>query len=195
MTELDIINAMIRQEGQAPLDLIDEDHPSVTLCRDIIRQSLRALLSRGLWFNRTLLELTPDGAGVIQLADDILNIRASEGIPPGYLIRKGRELRAADGSPLTQKLRVWVTVLVDLEDLPGVAFEVLKARACLTYAADIIKDPTEEARADRNLQRAEALLSKEATRQSRYNHTGEAHYGELSSSSYRRNLSNSLAGY
>ena len=189
MTELEIINSMFRLESQAALNDVDDDHPMVPTAKAIIRESLLSLLTQGWWFNTFWLTLEPLKDGTVPVADNVLEIREVANNPCTKLARVGNVLQDLSGEPIKAPLKVRAIIALPLTQLPHVAADVVRCASRLTYAQDIIKDPTEADVAMRQYNLATTQLRKEAIRQTQF----LADVNNLSWSmqrQYRRNRAN-----
>lgn len=192
MTELDICNAMLAQEGQDPLTTLDPSHPSMARIRAIIRRQHERLLGQGYWFNTPVVELTQNPQGELVLPATTLAIREYLDTPQTYLTRQGNLLLPTDASPAPQKVTLRLVVLVPITDMPQVALEYLSALCQLEFARTHIKDPTEVDGAMRLVQETRMALRAEAIRQSQY--TPGASTYTPARWAYNRNRVNRLAG-
>ena len=192
MTELDICNAMLAQEGQDPLTTLDPSHPSMARIRAIIRRQYERLLGQGYWFNTPVVELTQNPQGELVLPANTLAIREYLDTPQTYLTRQGNLLLPTDASEPPEKVTLRLVVLIPITDLPQVALEYLSALCQLEFARTHIKDPTEVDGAMRLAQEARIALRAEAIRQSQY--TPGASTYTPARWAYDRNRVNRLAG-
>lgn len=192
MTELDICNAMLAQEGQDPLTTLDPSHPSMARIRAIIRRQHERLLGQGYWYNTPVVELTQNPQGELVLPANTLAIREYLDTPQTYLTRQGNLLLPTDASEPPKKVTLRLVVLIPITDMPQVALEYLSALCQLEFARTHIKDPTEVDGAMRLVQEARMALRAEAIRQSQY--TPGASTYTPARWAYDRNRVNRLAG-
>ena len=78
MQRLSVLNACLATMGQKPLASIDERHPLRAAALALLDQHNRAVQSRGWWFNRETLTISPDTDGRIILPGDCLTARARD---------------------------------------------------------------------------------------------------------------------
>lgn len=159
MQDLDIVNAMIRQEAEQPLASLTDPHPMVPVCLGIIVEERNALLAQGWWFNTVTVTLQPDSDGAVREPTNAIQTRAEGYVPVD------RRLMTWDGKdpqgPVTAKLFLFMTT----QQLPEVAAAHLMARCRLRYAGDLIKDPTEYETARRDSQETLVALKAAHIRQ------------------------------
>lgn len=159
MHDLQIINAMLRQEAQQPVASLTDTHPMIPTCLGIIQEERNALLSRGWWFNTVTVTLQPNSEGAVLEPTNALQTHAR-----GYVPVDGR-LMTYDGrnppGPVKAKLFLHMTT----QQLPEVAAAHLLARCRFRYAADIIKDPTEYTAAERDARETLVALNAAHIRQ------------------------------
>lgn len=192
MTELDICNAMLAQEGQDPLTTLDPSHPSMARIQAIIRRQYEKLLGQGYWFNTPVVELTQNPQGELVLPANTLAVREYLDTPQTFLTRQGSLLLPTDASPAPQKVTLRLVVLIPITDMPSVALEYLSALCQLEFARTHIKDPTEVDGAMRLVQETRMALRAEAIRQSQFTPGGATY--TLARWAYDRNRVNRLAG-
>lgn len=190
MIDLDIVNAMFRLESQQAVVSLQDDHPMIPTCLQIIRECRTELLAQGWWFNTTYMELYPDSSGNIPLQDNFLEVRDIIYSPGSRLVRQGDVLVDMKGNPITGVVKVRAVLNMSTTSLPHLAGVCLQANCRLVYAQDIIKDPTEADVAIQQVRRSTAALNAEHIRQVRYNPERSNRYvGELYRS-YGRNRAN-----
>ena len=127
MTELDIINACIATQGQAPLNSLAAAHPLKSAIQNELENIRRRVLSRGWWFNREPLTYEPDIAGRIIVAGDALTVRAQD--RSRKVARRGSNLYdVTNGTDLfTTSIKVIVVRDIPLEQLEEVAAQYIRA--------------------------------------------------------------------
>lgn len=192
MTELDICNAMLAQEGQDPLTTLDPSHPSMARIRAVIRRQHEKLLGQGYWFNTPVVELTKNPQGDLVLPANTLAVREYLDTPQTFLTRQGNLLLPTDASPVPDKVTLRLVVLIPITDIPSVALEYLSALCQLEFARTHIKDPTEVDGAMRLVQETRMALRAEAIRQSQFTPGGSTY--TAARWAYDRNRVNRLAG-
>lgn len=190
MIDLDIVNAMFRLESQQAVVSLQDDHPMIPTCLQIIRECRTELLAQGWWFNTTYMELYPDAQGNIPLQDNFLEIRDVAHPQGTRLVRHGDVMIDMLGNRITGPVRVRAVLNMPTTALPHLAGVCLQANCRMVYAQDIIKDPTEADVAIQQVRKSTILLNAEHIRQVRYNPERSNRYvGELYRS-YGRNRAN-----
>lgn len=152
MRDLDIVNAMIRQEAEQPLASLTDPHPMVPVCLGIIQEERNALAAQGWWFNTVTTTLQPDHTGAVLVPTAAIEVKAD-----GYTPVDGR-LLTWDGRDPSGPVQAKLFLFCTTQQLPEVAAAYLLARCRLRYAGDLIKDPTEYDMAARNAQEALVAL-------------------------------------
>lgn len=137
MQDLQIINAMLRQEAQQPVASLTDTHPMIPICLGIIQEERNSLLAQGWWFNTVTVTLQPDHTGAVLEPTNAIQTHAR-----GYFPVDGR-LLTFDGQNPTGPIQAKLFLHMTTQQLPEVAAAHLVARCRLRYAGDIIKDPTE----------------------------------------------------
>lgn len=159
MQDLQIINAMLRQEAQQPVASLTDTHPMIPTCLGIIQEERNALLSRGWWFNTVTVTLQPNSEGAVLEPTNALQTHAR-----GYVPVDGR-LMTYDGRNPSGPVKAKLFLHMTTQQLPEVAAAHLVARCRFRYAADIIKDPTEYAAAERDARETLVALNAAHIRQ------------------------------
>ena len=117
---LDAINAVITSTGSLPVNNPDIQHPNVLIAREIIERFSRSIQSRGWWFNKEIVTLTPTVEGFVLLPSTVLMVDAIS--TEVNAVQRGSKLY-----DLNNNTNVWaqgteipaeLTVLLDYEDLP-----------------------------------------------------------------------------
>lgn len=194
MIDLDIVNSMFRLESQQAVSSLQDDHPMIPTCLQIIRECRKDLLAQGWWFNTQFLDLSPDSNGYLPLPDNFLETREVDYTPATRLVRRGDVLVDLSGEPITGTVRVRAVLDMDTPALPHLAAVVLQAQARLVYAQDVIKDPSEVDVALRKVRETTVSLNAEHIRQVRYNPERTNRYVHAMYHSYGRNRANRMRG-
>lgn len=160
MTELDIVNDILRAVGSSPVNSISSPHPYVRDIRVAISREVRNLQRRGYWFNTEYnVEVQPTN-GKIVLSNDIVSIVPAD----SNIILRGRTLfhriRNSNIFDSNQVITSWVRVL-PLEDTPESMQDLIRATAAKKYVSDTIGDMTLIERFEREEQQAMILVLNE----------------------------------
>lgn len=195
MTELDIINKMLALEGQSPLSSIDDDHPMMAACRDIIERVSDVQQSRGLWYNTFRETWQPEADGKIYLPDDTLRLDSMPHVPGRTVVLMGNVLMDLEDRPLESSVEVYRTRKLPIRMLPPIVAHCIASECCLVYAQSHIKDPSEVEVAQQQLRDATIAVNAEHTRNARFNAYYHSARVRMVSYSYGRNPVNRLRGF
>lgn len=137
MTELQIINAMLKAIKQMPVSRADSSHPFAITARETLDGINEEVQSEGIWFNKVKgLRLTPDESGKITLPDTVLSIdsidRSQQLIQRGSVLYDGNNLTDI----FTSDVYVDIIFLIDIESIPTTAANYIKRRCVYEYFLD-----------------------------------------------------------
>lgn len=141
MTELEAVNLLLANIGEAPVDSLDEDLPLDALqAQQKIRATMHNLMARGWYWNREITELVPDANSEIVLPRNTLAVTPVN-TPTGtsYTIRGGklyRIERGNNGYTFTAPVVLNLTLFLSFEELPAIAREYVTARAARNFNVD-----------------------------------------------------------
>lgn len=135
MTELSIINAMLLVIGEASVTSPNSLHPSVVLAKELLAAENEALQGRGWFFNTekgVVLSAAADGRVVVP--STALHVKADSG---NYVQRDGVLYDMDNHTDIIgQNVTVTLISKLNIQDLPPVAAEYLRARARFTMFAN-----------------------------------------------------------
>ena len=195
MTELDIVNKMLALEGQSPLASLDDEHPMMSACRDIIDRVSDVQQSRGLWYNTFRETWQPEADGKIYLPDDTLKLDSIPHIPGLIIALMGNVLMDMDDRPIERSVDIHRTRRLPIRMLPPIVAHCIASECCLIYAQSHIKDPSEVQVAQQQLKEATVAVNAEHIRQARFNTYYHSERVRRVSYAYGRNPVNRIRGF
>lgn len=137
LTQLDVVNDMLAALGESPLNDLNEGHPLAPIGQRMIATANAREQSKSWWFNKELVDLSPDPAGSIYLPNDTIRVDPQE--PSLHYVQRGRRLykpyapSLEDKFKFTAPVRCWLVRLVPFEDLPATAQIVVSFSAQLDF--------------------------------------------------------------
>ena len=139
MTELEIVNDILRATGESPVNSINSSHPSVTAIRTQIQRTVAKLQRRGYWFNTEYDHEFQPANNRITLPSDVSSIVP---VDPNVILRGTSLFHRTNNSYLfTEPVKVLSLVRVlEIEQLPESVKEAVKYSAAVEYVRDLIGD-------------------------------------------------------
>lgn len=133
---LDLINSMLATTGTAKLSAEDVSHPNYVTADSILSDIIEEFSSRPLWFNTTRRTLAPDTDGKVLVPSNALSCDPVDGALD-YAIR-GQYLFDLSNYTFTIGVAVPCEIIaeLDLEDMPPIARQFVRAHARLQYYID-----------------------------------------------------------
>lgn len=136
LSELDIINDMLRATGTTRLTAQDTVHPSYQKALDTLERISQSIQARGLWFNTTYQELSPTSSGEIIVPQDTLHCDPVD-ITKNYSLRRRRLFNLSTQSFNFDEAEMFKIVrALDLEEMPFCALDYIRARAKYEFYID-----------------------------------------------------------
>ncbi len=140
LTKLSVVNKMLGGLGELPVNSLSEGHPLVPAAlADLANVNTREQ-TKGWWFNRELVELSPDTAGYIFLPNDALavdpTVHSNHYVMRGRKLYKPYEKTVATKYKFTTPVDVVLIREVPFEDLPTSAQNLVMAAARYEFALD-----------------------------------------------------------
>lgn len=134
ITELDIVNSCLKSMGRSPINSLTGGSPIIASALGSLRTAMMEQQGIGWWFNIEHLTLDADTDGFYNIPADTLSI-IPEANPPWMTSRGSRiyDSRAGDYYKSTGKLKVVLTRLVPLDDLPYQAQRLVECGAVLDF--------------------------------------------------------------
>lgn len=162
--ELDIINAILRANGEAITLTLATQHPSVIQAKDVLASNNLDFQSRGWWFNRErYLKLLPDNEGRIILPAETLQfsqtqgqINVSNSVNKERYVDRGKQVydNFEHTFVIPDAIYADLILLRPVNELPAIAASYLKH---LCREAVVIDDDGDQMKVDRiTTQKSEA---------------------------------------
>ncbi len=162
--DLDIVNAILRANGEAITLTLSTQHPSVIQAKDLMDSSNLDFQSRGWWFNRErYLKLLPDNEGNVILPDETLQFQQTQnqlnirnGVHKERYVDRGKKVYDNFGHTyvISEAIYADLILLRPVNELPAVAASYLKH---LCREMVVVDDDGDQAKVDRiKEQKAEA---------------------------------------
>ena len=167
-TELDVVNACLATMGERPLNSLSDPHTWRAAAQDKLRKASERLQSKGYWFNRERITLTPNLVdSYIYLPGDALKVTSTN---PDYVVRGDKLFNLDGGTYIFTAAQMLVVVRdVPFEDLPHTAQTLIEAQAVMSFQADYDSDATKMRQLAADMNQASADFNREETRQVRAN--------------------------
>lgn len=139
MTELEVVNDILRATGDSPVNSINSSHPSVTAIRTQIKRAVVKIQRRGFWFNTEYKhEFQPTNSRIV-LPSDVASIVP---VDPDVIMR-GQDLYHRGRNSYLFDAPVVVTSLIrtlSFDQLPESAKDAVKYTAGVEYIRDSLGD-------------------------------------------------------
>ncbi len=137
-TELDAVNVILTNMGEAPINSLDGDLPLDALkAQGVLVEISRAIQSRGWFWNREIQTLALDLSNKIPLPSNTLEVKSTSRSPfltnrSGYLYRIEVD---NNGDEFTEDQQVELTLFLPHEDLPPTAKRYITLKAARIFQA------------------------------------------------------------
>lgn len=167
---LDTLNACMRAVGERPVTDYNSNHPTALSAKLCINDVNKEVQSRGWWFNREEnMLLLPNQLGEVIVPPQTLSVDPR--FPNNFLVQRDGKLYNpnAHTAVLNVGVRVDMTILLDLEDLPAIAAQYIRSKAVYDFAVEEEVDESRIQRYDRKMFEAKQLLSAEELKQADIN--------------------------
>lgn len=151
-TRLEILNAMLGVNGEAPVTSVTSNDPSAIQANNALTRIDRKVQSRGWYFNKEDILLSPNLAGQIVLPQNTL---AADPVDPrSTYVKRGTVLydRKLNTTVIDQDVNCTLILQLDIEELPETAAAYIMDKAVKEYYTD---DDGDEQKI-RHLERREA---------------------------------------
>ena len=133
ITELEVINSVLRVSGDNPVQSLDENYQPVFVIRQMINDISRDMQNKNYWFNTEYdVELEPNTlTNKLTLPFNILNFEPED---TKYIARGlnvwNREDRT---STITETIKADISLMLEFDELPQAARKYIQAEARLQY--------------------------------------------------------------
>jgi hypothetical protein len=145
LSQLDVVNECLAGLGELPVNSVEDGHP-------LIPPAIRALAlantreqGKSWWFNRELVELSPDTSGNIYVPNDALSVdgvdRRRNVVMRGRRLYQPFERNLADKYSFTKNVVCWLVREVPFEDLPSNVQLMVSLSAQYNYLKSYDADP------------------------------------------------------
>lgn len=160
-TRLDIINAMLASNGEAPVSSHDSIDPSAIQASNALNRVDRKVQARGWYFNRETIELSPNLIGEVVLPQNTLSADPVD--TSSQYIKRGSSLydRYNNTRNIGETVKCILVLQLDIEDLPELAASYIEAKAVKEYYEDDDGDESKARRLDNRESEAYAFLQRE----------------------------------
>lgn len=170
LTELDVINTMLRGMGIAPRTSLSRPDRFTASGIDTLRRWNRNVQARGWWFNELKLTVTPGAAPDYSIADqlacNVIEVRGPAGDPVSYR-QPGYLYHIRSGEKVTEPINIEVIYELPFAELPDLAQFYVMDCAVLDFTGRLDGGKLE---VDKALQTTSLLLlNAENTRQRQTN--------------------------
>jgi len=164
LTELDAVNIILHNDGEAPVATLDEAGFGDAAAAQAVLEEISRTVQDGGWafnvdFKRTF---TPSVDDEIVLPADTLWIKPTLSSQAMSLVERGRKLYDLDNNSYTFTRPVYLDVcqMLDFTDLPSAARYYITIRAARTYQARGTGSGSQNAFTEMDELRAQASLKK-----------------------------------
>ena len=162
-TTLEIINAMLAVNGEAPVSSVNSTDPAAIQAKNALTLIDRAVQARGWWFNtEPKLRLLPlDGTGEIVLPQNTLQVDPVSSRLD--YVKRGTRLydRTNSTFDIGAEVVVRIVLRLDIEDLPENAATYLRCKAVKEHYTDDDGDEQKIKRLEDRENEAYAFLQRE----------------------------------
>lgn len=151
-TRLEIVNAMLSVNGEAPASSVESTNPAVIQAANALDRLNKKVQARGWWFNKETITLSPDTDGVVVLPQNTLAVDPVDTNSP--YVQRGDSLydKINNTRDIGETVKCRLKLLLPVEDMPETAAAYLMDKACKEYYTD---DDGDEQKI-RNLEKREA---------------------------------------
>jgi len=151
-TRLEIVNAMLAVNGEAPASSVESTNPAVIQAVNALDRLNKKVQARGWWFNKETIMLSPDTDGIVVLPQNTLSVDPVD--PNSPYVQRGESLydRINNTRVISEQVNCRLKLLLDVEEVPETAAAYLMDKACKEYYTD---DDGDEQKI-RNLEKREA---------------------------------------
>ena len=140
ITELEVINSVLRVAGDNPVQSLDENYQPVFIIRQMIIDVSRDMQNKNYWFNTEYaVELVPNTiTNQIILPFNILNF---EPVYDKYVARGLSVYNREDRTvTITDTIVADISLMLEFDELPQVAREYIRAKCRLQYNNEFFGD-------------------------------------------------------
>lgn len=159
ITELDIVNSCLKSMGRSPINSLAGGSPIIASALQSIRDAMLEEQGIGWWFNTESLELSPNTDNEFYFPTDALTL-VSDANPPWLSTRGNRLYDNRKGAYYnsTGKIKVVITRLIPLDDLPYHMQRLVQTAAVLNFQEAFDADDTKVRIATESYEKAYAII-------------------------------------
>lgn len=160
-TKLDILNAMLAVNGEAPVSSTSSTNPAAVQALNMLERVDRKVQSRGWWFNKETFTLSPDAAGEVILPSGTLSVDPVDASSP--YVKRGTKLydRVKNTFDIDKSVKVSIVLQLDVEDTPAQYINYLEDKAVKEYYIDDDGDEQKVSRLEKREAESFAYLQRE----------------------------------
>lgn len=164
ITELDAVNIILRNDGEAPVASLDENGFSEAADAQAALEEVSRTVQDGGWAFNTDFDrkLSPDLNDEIILPADTLWVKPTYTDEAMTIVERGRKLYDLANNTYTfsQPVHLDICQMLDFPDLPSAARYYITIRAARVYQARATGSPTQNSFTEVDEMRAQASLKK-----------------------------------
>lgn len=156
---LDIVNAMLAVNGEAPVDSTSTD-PAAIQADNALERINKKVQSRGWWFNKEDMKLSPNLAGEVILPQNTLSADPVDS--RSAYVKRGTKLydRKYNTANIGKDVLCTIVLQIDIEELPELAAMYIMDKAVKEYYEDDDGDESKARRLERRETESYAYLQR-----------------------------------
>lgn len=176
LTKLSSVNIILSNIGQAPVTVLDNDNPMISMASNIIDEVSNSVQSEGWSFNTELdYPFTPTTDNRIVIPDNVLQIDTGYLSNANVVLRQGMLYdKRAHSYEFTTEQELNVVWLVEFEDMPEAFKQYITMRAANLFAGRAVGSAEQVKFGEREEAQARAAMMEYETQQGDYNMLGTA---------------------
>lgn len=140
MTELEVVNDMLREVGSTPVNTLESTHPDVHDAKALLDRIQRQVQRKGWWFNTEYdITLTPDVDDEISVSNDVVFIQSAD----AYNVLRGNKVFNKENNTYKFDDSIQVYQLIRIlawEQLPELVTEYCRIIATMEFVRRQIGD-------------------------------------------------------
>lgn len=132
-TELDIVNAMLEANGEAPVSNTSSTNPLAISAIAKLARGSRKFQARGWFFNSEVLTLSPNIAGEVIVPQNTLSVDPVS--TTSLIVKRGTRLYDKKNNTfiIDKSVKCHIVLQLDIEDMPQTAADYLEAKMVREY--------------------------------------------------------------
>ncbi len=174
LTKLSAVNIILSNIGQAPVTVLDNDNPMISMASNIIDEVSNSVQSEGWSFNtESGYPFTPTSDNRIVIPDNILQIDTGYLSNSNVVLRQGMLYdKRAHSYEFTTEQELNVVWLIEFEDMPEAFKQYITMRAANLFAGRAVGSSEQVKFGEREEAQARAAMMEYETQQGDYNMLG-----------------------